>query len=122
MRFARNYAAIFLVTLVAACAGNVAPNTPAQSVFAAKATYAGALVIAVQYKNLPPCPSTPVCSDKAIVTKLQQADDIAAPALNSAEAAVRNPAFGSSALQTAVISAQNAVTFLTSITSTLQVK
>ena len=121
MKLAQRYYAIFLITLVSACA-SVSPTTPAQSVFAAKATYAGALVIAVQYKNLPPCPRVPVCADPAIVGKLQAADNIAAPALNSAEAAVRNPDFGQSALQTAVIAAQNAVSALTSITSTLKVK
>lgn len=121
MNIARHYAAVFLMTLVAGCA-SVKPDTPAQSVFAAKATYAGALIVAVQYKNLPACPKVPVCSDPLIVGKLQAADNIAAPALNSAEAAVRNPDFGRSALQTAVIAAQNAVSALTSITSTIRVK
>lgn len=115
------FLACILITLVG-CSGNLKPDTPAQSVFAAKATYAGALIIAVQYKNLPACPKVPICSDPLIVGKLQAADNIAAPALNSAEAAVRNPDFGRSALQTAVIAAQNAVSALTSITSTIRVK
>lgn len=117
----KKIAAIAIFLFVSGCGGNLGV-TPAQSVFATKATYAGALIVAVQYKNLPPCPRTPLCSDKAVVTKLQAADDIAAPALNSAEAAVRNPDFGKNALQTAVIAAENAVTALTSITSTLKVR
>lgn len=117
----KNLAVVLLVAL-AACAGNLSSNTPAQQVFASKATYAGALVIAVQYKKLPACPGPVLCSDRAIVAKLQMADDIAAPALNSAEAAVRNPDFGKDSLSTAVIAAQNAVSALTSITSTLRVK
>lgn len=118
----RKLLAVFVLTLVAGCAGSLTPTTPAQSVFAAKATYAGALIVAVQYKALPACPKVVICSDPAIVAKLQAADNIAAPALNSAEAAARNPDFGQNALQTAVIAAQNAVTALTSITATLKVK
>lgn len=110
-----------LLSLLVACA-SVQPETPAQAVFASKSVYAGALVIAVQYKKLPACPAIPLCSDPLIVAKLQNADSIAAPALNSAEAAVRNPDFGKNALGTAVIAAQNAVQALTSITSTLKVK
>lgn len=117
--------AIITAFLIAACGTVTAPQSPAQGVFAAKAAYASALTVAVAYKQLPSCAPAnhpPICSDAAIVKSLQDRDDIAAPALDAAERAVRTPGFGQSALQTFVISANNAVASLTDITSKLRVK
>ncbi len=117
--------AVILALSLSACGTIVSPQSPAQGVFAAKAAYASALTVAVAYKQLPSCAPAnhpPVCSDAATVKSLQDRDDIAAPALDAAERAVRTPGFGQSALQTFVISANNAVSAMTAITSTLRVK
>lgn len=120
----KRLASIIFALTIAGCGSIVTPKTPAQDVFAAKASYAAALTVAVAYKRLPSCaPVThpPICSDAAIVKKLQDSDDVAKPALDAAEAAVRTQGFGQSTLQTFVISANNAVSALTAITATLRV-
>lgn len=122
----RILATLALVALTA-CAGIgvPAPKTPAQIVLETKAIYTGALVIAVQYKQLPSCaiPMHPVlCSDGAIVTKLQKADDIAKPLIDTAQKAVDDPRLGKSAVDNAIVAAQSALGALTAITSTLRTK
>lgn len=99
-----------------------APQTPAQSVYAVQGTYAAALSVAVSYKQLPACvQGGPVlCSDPAVVAKLQKADDVAYAALTAAQNIVRTPGAGLNA-QTAINAASQAVNALASITSTLQV-
>lgn len=112
---------VILALVQAACA--TTPQTPAQSVYAVQGAYASALSIAVAYKQLPACQQgAPVlCSDRAVVEKIQTADDQAFAALNAAQAIVRTPNAGLNA-QTAIVAAQQAVQVLASITSTLKVK
>lgn len=99
------------VLAAALCGCASAPQSPQQGVFQAKAAYAVALQTAVAYKRLPACSAAvkPPCSDPATVAQLQRADNVAAPALDAAEAAVRTPGFGKSLMDTAVASAQAAV-------------
>jgi len=111
-----------LVSLAIACAST--PQTPAQSVYVVKAGYAEALTVAVAYKQLPSCAQSPrpaLCSEAAVVAKLQAADDAAFSTLKAAEDIVRSPAAGMN-VQTAIAAAQQALNALTSITATLTVK
>lgn len=118
------FAGAFLLVGTSGCAslgiGLPAPQTPAQAVYELAGSYNAALSVAVAYKSLPACGTGPViCSDAGIVAKLQRADDVAEPAIKSAEAAVRVPGFGSDALATSVAAAQNAVSAFVAITATL---
>lgn len=111
-----------ITALLVACA--VTPQTPAQAVYATQGAYASALTIAVAYKQLPDCarPTAPkLCSDRAVVTKLQDADDKAYAALQTAQTLVRSPNAGFN-LQTAIAAANAAVGLLTQITANLPVK
>ncbi len=110
--------AVGLFYLVAACA-SVQSGAPSaqQAVFAAKQDYAAALTLAVAYKRLAPCPTaTKICSDKAVVAKLQKIDDASAALLDGAEATVRS---GGSGAALAITAAQQAVSAFTTITKTL---
>lgn len=73
--------------VLAAC--TTTPDSPAQAVYAIHGTYAAALTVAVKYKQLPPCPTVVVCSDAAVVKRLQSADDTAYVALSAAQSAAR---------------------------------
>ena len=112
--------------LAAALAGTgcaTAPQTPAQAVYQVQGTYAAALQIAVTYKQLPTCaqPARPaLCSQPAVVTQLQKADDVAYAALTAAQNTVRTPGAGAN-LNTALVAAQQAVNAFAAITTTLQV-
>lgn len=110
-----------IFALLAAC--STTPQSPAQAVYAVQGNYAAALTIAVAYKSLPDCAATTavLCKKADIVGKLQKADDAAYPALQAAQNIVRQPNAGANA-QTAIFAAEQAVSALTSITSTLQVK
>ena len=111
----KRFLAFALFTFVAGCAS--APQTPAQAVFTAKQDYAVALTAAVAYKNLPKCPTVAkVCSNPAIISQLQKADDAASALLDGAEVTVRT---GGSNTQMAITAATQAVAAFTSITKTL---
>lgn len=112
--------ALILIALLTAC---VTPKSPAQAVYQAQGSYASALTVAVAYKQLPRCaPLAPViCSEPAIVSKLQVADDVAFSALSSAQAIAREPGAGLSA-QTAITAAEAAVSAFLAITSGLQIR
>lgn len=99
------------------------PKNAEQTVFAAQATYTAAVAIAVQYKNLPTCaPTAPkICKDPGVVKKIQDADNLAAPTLQAAQNIVRQPNAGMN-VETAINMATQAVSILSSVTSTLQVK
>ncbi len=102
------FAALVLAAGLSSCMA-ATPQTPAQVVFAAKNAYNAALLVAVTYKELPGCQllsHPPVCSDPAIVKSLQDKDDIAAPALDAAEKAVRASNFDAGALQSLATSAK----------------
>lgn len=107
---------------LAGCAG--APQSPAQAVFQAKTSYSTALTAAVAYKRLPVCrePAVQPCSDPKIVAQLQKADNVAAGALDAAEAAVRTPGFGSNVLTTAAAAASSALQAFLAVTATLGAK
>lgn len=114
--------AIALLLFVASCA--TAPTDPASAVFAATSTYAGALSVAVAYRQLPPCaqPVRPVlCSDAQVVKDLQRADDAAFAALTAAQRIARTPGAGAN-IPTALNAANQALAALTAITANLQVK
>ena len=117
--------ALALTALLAACTTTGSTQTPAQTVFAATSGYNAALAVAVTYKNLPSCelPAAPkICSDKSVVSTLQKADDAAYVALQSAQTIVRTPTSTQSALDTAALWANEAVSALTKITNQLAVK
>ena len=109
--------AVLAFVLLTACAG---AKTPAQKVFSAQSNYNTGLAIAVAYKALPVCPATVICKKESIVKQLQDADNIAAPALLSAQNVVRHPELGNQ--EAAIAAAQAAVAALTKITSALIVK
>lgn len=116
--------ALLLAFAIAGLGCATTPQTPAQSVYQAQGSYAAALQIAVTYKQLPNCtqPAHPVlCSDAATVAKLQKADDVAYAALTAAQNIVRSPGAGAN-VQTAITTAQQAVSALASITATLKVQ
>lgn len=108
---------LFLLVLTA-CASGI--QTDAQRVYQIDQNYKAGLAVAVAYKHLPLCPTTLVCSKPEIVKQLQDADDIAAPGLKSAQACVRSPACTHTSL--AVDAANRAVVALIQITSKLNVK
>lgn len=87
----KNYASIFVLVVFLAT-GCVAPQTPAQAVYEVEGAYATALSLAVRYRFLPPCRAdrAPPCSRPDIVTKLQDADNIAWRAIQAAQNAVRD--------------------------------
>lgn len=121
--------ASFLILSLASCSTPVVtpppvPKTPAQVVFETKAAEGAALSIFIRYKALPSCAPAnhpPICSDAALVTKVQQADVVAAKAIDTAETAVRTPGFGSDTISTLLSAATAAVGYLTSSTNSLKV-
>lgn len=121
MKAIRTIIAGIILAVLSACA-TTGPTTPAQTVYQVESAYTAALTVALAYKNLPPCVAggAPLCSKAEIVQQLQQADDLAYPALQAAQNTVRSPGAGANA-QTAVVAAQQAVAALTAITSKLQV-
>ena len=82
-------AAVSLMMVLASCASVPQPKTPAQTVYAMQGEYAAALTVLVKYRQLPPCPATPACSDPAVVRHIQDFDTQAYTALMDAEDAVR---------------------------------
>jgi hypothetical protein len=80
----------FLLLALIGCA--TTPKSPEQVVYQASGDYAAALVVAVQYKKLPPCggtTTTPLCRDAATLKRIQDADGKAADLLSNAQSAVR---------------------------------
>ena len=120
----RKILAVLILAIATGLGCATAPQTPAQSVYAVQGSYAAALQIAVTYKQLPSCakPAAPVlCSDAAVVAKLQKADDVAYAALTAAQNTVRTPGAGAN-VQTAIVAAQQATAAFASITATLRTK
>lgn len=111
-----------LAFALAGCSSISVPETPAQKVFAATQMYDVALTVAVAYKELPSCdlPTAPkICSDAGVVETVKKADTVAYESLTAAQAIVRAPAPTQSALQTAVMWAQGAITAFAKITNSL---
>jgi hypothetical protein len=118
----RSLIALAFVAALAGCGSTrSAPDTPQQAVFAAKSAYATALTGAVAYKRLPQCSATAKlpCSEPVLVAQLQKADNVAAAALDAAEAAVRTPRVGDTAAAKAVQAAQASLAALTSLVASL---
>lgn len=115
-----------LFRLAAACAAILAlgacttlPKTPAQTVYAVEGNYTAALTVKVAYKNLPACGGAAlVCSDPAVVAKLQVADDAAYAAIMAAEGLVRAGASADAQIEAAI----NAVKVLQDLTTNVKVK
>jgi len=101
-----------------------APKTPQQAVFLAEGQYGVALKVALSYESLPRCGGAvpKLCSDKVVVEKLRLSQLAARAALDAAESTVRNPVFGKSAMESAVLAATNAVTAFDKVQATLGVK
>lgn len=114
-----------LALALAGCAATStgSTTTPAQTVFAAKSAYAGALAAAVAYESLPRCAAAvpQPCSSPELVAQLRKADNVAAAALDAAEAAVRMPAIGTDAAGKAVSTATSALAALQALVVTMGV-
>jgi hypothetical protein len=109
---------------LAACSifGGTTASNPQQDVYLLKQGYDDALQIAVAYDALPTCTAAlTVCSNPPIKVKLKQAKDVASPAIQAAENAVRDPTFNASTSQAVIVAAQQALIALTAITATLPV-
>lgn len=109
------------VLFITAC---TQPETPAQTVYAIESSYAAGLRIELAYSNLPRCHLTriPLCSDVAVIKKVQRADNIAYSAIKQAETAVRTQGFNDSKITSAIASAKALTGAFTDITSQLRVK
>jgi uncharacterized protein YceK len=112
-----------VLAILSGC-GATLVTTPENKVFAAHQTYDAALTVAVTYKELPACAKTdsPVCSDAGVVATIQSADKVAYEALMSAQKVVRAPKATTSALQTAVTWATEAINAFKRVTDGLKVK
>ena len=117
--------AFWLIVSLALIAGcnvfGTKPSNPQQAAFEVKNSYELALTVAVAYDNLPACGAagTVLCSTAAGKAKIKQAKDIASPAVQAAENAVRDPNFSTSEANAVIASAQAAVVALTAITAAL---
>jgi hypothetical protein len=113
--------AIVLCMLLAACnVFGTKPSNPQQAAFEVKQSYELALTIAVAYDSLPACSgATVLCSTTAGKAKLKQAKDVASPAVQAAENAVRDPNFSASEASAVIATAQAAVVALTAISAAL---
>jgi len=119
--------ALAAAAMLAGCTalGIPSPQTPAQTVYTAKSDFLAAVLIANQYKALPGCavPDAPVlCAKADVVVNIKLAANAAKATLDSAEAAVRDPAFDGNAVDKAVVAATNAVGAFVTITTQLKVK
>lgn len=121
----RSFIAIALAASLAGCGASSNTPSPANTVIAAKNTFAGIQTLAIQYTSLPRCgapTSPPLCSDASVVAKIRTGNADAVTALGAAEATVRDPTASTSTVNAAVIGATNAVAALQTILSSLQVK
>jgi len=99
-----------------------APRTPAQTVYAVEGTYAAALTVAVQYRQLPDCSTgAPICSDAATIAKVRAADAAAWSSILTAQDAVRGGLTTAQISQTAT-QAASAVNAFYALTQALKVK
>jgi hypothetical protein len=108
----------FLVAALclAACSTFGDPQTPRQTVYAAKVSFLAAVTVADQYKNLPRCGTGPVvCSSPAVIARLRLGANAADATLDAAEATVMDPKFEGSNTDAAIVAATNAVAAFTAI-------
>ncbi len=118
----RAFGVAVVAMLAYLCAGCTLPQTPAQSVLAATATYNGAGKVALTYMALPRCTDggPKVCSSPAVVDAIKTADNAAYATLKSAEAVVRTPGFGDDAITSAVAAARGAVDAFVAVTNAVK--
>lgn len=115
--------AIVLAGAMFGCATPIG-QSPQQLVFGAKTAYAVALVVAVEYRELPAC-GTPVvlpCHDRALLAQIQKVDNVTAIALDTAESVVRTPSVSDDAKSKAVATANTALAAFKAITANLPKK
>src|SRR6185295_10200196 len=120
MKLARIATLILGLTLTACAA--LGPKNPQQAAFTLKTDYALALEAADAYGRLPFCdsPADPkICANRDVVKNIKVAKDVAKPAIDAAETAVRNPQFDKSATDAVLVGAQQALIALTKITAAL---
>lgn len=109
-----------IVALVLASCATIfpAPQTPAQSVYEAKAAFLVALRAADDYAALPRCPAQTVCSDADIVAAIRVSAKAAQASLDAAQIVVTDPAFkNGDALQKAITAANGAVSAFAAVTA-----
>lgn len=110
--------AIATLLLLGACAASPSTPSSASQIYAAKNAYEAALIVAVQYNNLPRCgtpTSSSLCSDASAVTAIRKANVAAQAALDAGETTVRTPGVTSSVSAAAVVAATNAVSAMQAI-------
>lgn len=112
-----------LITATVLLFGGCSTTTtkPEQRVFDIHGKYAAALKVAVAYKSLPGCdqPQAPlICARHSMVTKLQEADNVAKPSLDAAQSVVRAPGTGLN-VDTFIRAAEAATDAFSKITATL---
>lgn len=119
----KRFIVFVFAALLTACVTTPAKN-PQLQVFSIKSNYDAALTVAVAYDNLPPCVAgvKAICSSHDVKVKIKQAKDVASPAIQAAENAVRDPTFDASTSQAVITAANQAVIALTAITSVLAIK
>ena len=121
----KKFAVLLFAALLTACVSTpTGTKNPQLQVYSIKQNYDTALTVAVAYDNLPACVSgvKAVCSEHTVKVKLKQAKDVASPAIQAAENAVRDPTFDASTSQAVVAAANQAVIALTAITAALAIK
>lgn len=99
-------------------------HNPQQAMLQVRADYTIAVEAAAYYGTKPFCdsPGAPVlCASRPIVLQLQVAKDGAKPIIDQAEATVLDPKFNGENADVIVLSAQNALKAITSITSALNI-
>lgn len=110
--------------VLGACAsGTVKAPDAQQTVFGLEGVLTSALQIATTYAQLPICGvgAPVVCSDPATVVRIKTAAPIAVSAVQTAQAAVTNGALSPAAQAAAVATATQAVTALSSLTSSVRI-
>ncbi len=109
-----------LPILLIAC---TVPKSPAQTIYAIEGSYAAALEVELAYSSLPACGGTIViCSDNAVIKKVQKVDDAAWVSIQAAQKAVRTQGFNDSNVIATVASAKALTEAFVQITNQLGVK
>jgi len=98
-------------------------QTPAQAVFALEASYDAALEVAVAYATLPGCGTNapPLCSDRALVRRINTAAHQAWVAIRAAQALAVAAHADQAAQAAARANAERAFAELTALTANLKV-
>ena len=117
----RIVSALALAGVLAACAPKA--QTPMQAVFALEASYDAALEVAVAYATLPGCGANvpPLCSDRALVRRVNTVAHQAWVAIRAAQAVAVAVNPDPTALAAARANAERALAELTALTSSLKV-